>query len=74
MDKCKSLLLEHTYYLLPLCLDAMVNMKESVASWIVAHDYVVRCKLTSKEVGLPPWAYTHPLFGVTRALFVGYGE
>ena len=56
---------EHTYYLLPLCLDAMVNMKESVASWIVAHDYVVRCKLTSKEAGLPPGAYTRPLFGLT---------
>ena len=44
-----ALLLEHTYYLLPLCLDALVHMRESFASWIVAHNYVVRCKLTSKE-------------------------
>lgn len=52
MDKGLSvpaLLLEHTYYLLPLCLDALVHMKESFASWIVAHNYVVRCKLTSAE-------------------------
>ena len=43
------LLLEHTYFLLPLCIDALVHMKESFASWIVAHNYVVRCKLTNKE-------------------------
>lgn len=44
-----GLLLEHTYYLLPLCLDSLVHMKESFASWMVAHNYVVRCKLTSTE-------------------------
>lgn len=52
MDKGLSvpaLLLEHTYYLLPLCLDAMVHMKDSIAGWIVAHNYVVRCKLTEPE-------------------------
>ena len=27
-----ALLLEHTYYLLPLCLDALVHMRESLAS------------------------------------------
>lgn len=43
-----ALLLEHTYYLLPLCLDALVHMRESFASWIVAHNYVVRCKLSNK--------------------------
>ena len=43
------LLLEHTYFLLPLCIDALVHMKESFASWIVAHNYVVRCKLTNTE-------------------------
>ena len=40
-----ALLLEHTYFLLPLCIDALVNMKASFAEWIVAHNYVVRCKL-----------------------------
>mmetsp|Transcript_16957 Transcript_16957/g.41649 ORF Transcript_16957/g.41649 Transcript_16957/m.41649 type:complete len:615 (+) Transcript_16957:209-2053(+) len=44
-----ALLLEHTYYLLPLCLDALVHMKESFASWVVAHDYVVRTKLVNTE-------------------------
>ena len=44
-----ALLLEHTYYLLPLCLDALVHMRESFASWIVAHNYVVRAKLTSAK-------------------------
>jgi len=43
------LLLEHTYFLLPLCIDALVHMKESFASWIVAHNYVVRCKLVNTE-------------------------
>jgi hypothetical protein len=36
-----GLLLEHTYYLLPLCLDAFVNMQDSIAGWFVAHNYVV---------------------------------
>ena len=40
------MLLEHL--LLPLCLDALVHMRESFASWIVAHNYVVRCKLSNK--------------------------
>ena len=40
-----ALLLEYTYFLLPLCIDALVNMKASFAEWIVAHNYVVRCKL-----------------------------
>jgi len=44
-----ALLLEHTYYLLPLCFDALFTLKESFATWIVAHDYVVRCKLTSAK-------------------------
>ena len=43
-----ALLLEHTYFLLPLCIDALVNMKASFAEWIVAHNYVVRCKLSNK--------------------------
>merc|ERR1712216_1010663 len=43
------LLLEHTYFLLPLCIDALVHMKESFASWLIAHNYVVRCKLRNKE-------------------------
>ena len=42
-----ALLVEHTFYLLPLCLDAVMHMKESFLSWIVAHNYVVRAKLTS---------------------------
>ncbi|EJK50634.1 hypothetical protein THAOC_30326 [Thalassiosira oceanica] len=40
------MLLEHTYFLLPLCIDALIHMPESFASWIVAHNFVVRCKLT----------------------------
>jgi hypothetical protein len=44
-----ALLLEHTYYLLPLCFDALFTLMESFATWIVAHDYVVRCKLTSAK-------------------------
>ena len=49
MGNWPALLLEHTYFLLPLCLDALVNTPNSFAEWIVAHDYVVRAKLTSKE-------------------------
>ena len=52
MDKGLSvpaLLLEHTYYLLPLCIDALINMEQSFAAWFVAHNYVVRCKLTNRE-------------------------
>ena len=44
-----ALLVEHTFYLLPLCLDAVMHMDESFLSWIVAHNYVVRGKLTSAE-------------------------
>jgi len=44
-----TLLVEHTFYLLPLCLDAVMHMRESFLSWIVAHNYLVRAKLTSKE-------------------------
>jgi len=44
-----ALLLEHTFYLLPLCLDAVMHMRESFLSWIVAHNYVVRAKLTSAK-------------------------
>lgn len=44
-----GLLLEHTFYLLPLCLDAVFHMRESFLTWIVAHNYVVRGKLTSSK-------------------------
>ena len=44
-----ELLVEHTFYLLPLCLDAVFHMRESFLSWIVAHNYVVRAKLTSAK-------------------------
>jgi len=44
-----SLLVEHTFYLLPLCLDAVMHMRESFLSWIIAHNYVVRAKLTSAK-------------------------
>jgi len=45
-QKWFQILLQHTYYLLPLCIDALQNMKDSVFGWIVAHDYLLRTKLT----------------------------
>ncbi len=45
-----STLLEHTYFLLPLCFDAAWHAKDvPVLSWIVAHNYVLRCKMTGAK-------------------------
>jgi hypothetical protein len=45
-----SLLCEHTYFLLPLCFDALWQTRDvPVLSWIVAHNYLLRCKLTGEK-------------------------
>ena len=41
-------LMVHTYYLLPLCLDAL-NHCPSFANWMIARNYLVQNKLTSPE-------------------------
>jgi len=42
-------LLEHTYFLLPLCLDALCHTEDSVLSWLVPHNHVLFCKLDSPK-------------------------
>lgn len=43
------LLMEHTFFLLPLCIDATFYMSEPFTSWFVAHQEVCDTKLTSVE-------------------------
>eukprot|EP00958_Prasinococcus_capsulatus_P002092 scaffold188_cov429-Prasinococcus_capsulatus_cf.AAC.21 len=45
-----STLAEHTFFLLPLVLDAIPHMKQSFLSWLVPHDYVVHTDLVGDPV------------------------
>ena len=50
LQNWQSLLIEHAYFLLPLCFDALWQTRDvPLLSWIVAHNYLLRCKLTEPK-------------------------
>ena len=50
LQNWQSLLIEHAYFLLPLCFDALWQTRDvPLLSWIVAHNYLLRCKLTGAK-------------------------
>ena len=48
-NKFWYLLAEHTYFLLPLTIEALVRTEDSLVSWFVQHDAILDTKLTTPQ-------------------------